>query len=307
GPVQQHTDPSAPRPRVGRVRRGRLRFDRAERYDGRASRRDPPRAGRGGPCRDPDRRLLGQVRERLLWSLPGGGGVGAEIRQPLRLPDGPGQLGRGAARGGARSRGGGRHGHGEAGASLPRRDPAREGPFRRPGRRVQRLGRVRDDPGGRGERLARRRAGGPGDPDVDPPRRSRRDPYLLREGDRPGPGKGGSMKEARVLPKTSESESLHRCALGLFPGGVNSPVLAFQGVGGSPRVMVSARGAVMRDADGNQLLDYVLGWGPLLLGHAHADVVKAVERQAREGTLYGATTPLEIELADRVQRFYPAA
>src|SRR5439155_1097969 len=207
GSGRQRPDPSAPRPRVGRVRRGWRRFDRAERYDGRA----------------------------------------------------------------------------------------------------RRLGRVREEPGGRGERLARPRAGGPGDPDLDPPRRSRRDPYLLREGDRPGPGKGGSMKEARVLPKTSESESLHRRALGLFPGGVNSPVRAFQGVGGTPRVMVSARGAVMRDADGNQLLDYVLGWGPLLLGHAHADVVKAVERQAREGTLYGATTPLEIELADRVQRFYPAA
>ncbi len=115
------------------------------------------------------------------------------------------------------------------------------------------------------------------------------------------------MKETRALPKTEASESLHRRAQELFPGGVNSPVRAFQGVGGTPRVIVSARGATMRDADGNQLLDYVLGWGPLLLGHAHPDVVKAVERQARDGMLYGATTPLEIELADRVQRFYPAA
>ena len=115
------------------------------------------------------------------------------------------------------------------------------------------------------------------------------------------------MKETRALPKTVASESLHRRALELFPGGVNSPVRAFKGVGGTPRVIVSARGAVMRDADGNQLLDYVLGWGPLLLGHAHPDVVKAVERQARDGMLYGATTPLEIELAERVQRFYPAA
>jgi len=115
------------------------------------------------------------------------------------------------------------------------------------------------------------------------------------------------VKETRALHKTEESEALHRRAQEHFPGGVNSPVRAFQGVGGTPRVIVSARGATMRDADGNQLLDYVLGWGPLLLGHAHPDVVKAIERQARDGTLYGATTPLEIELADRVKRFYPAA
>jgi glutamate-1-semialdehyde 2,1-aminomutase len=115
------------------------------------------------------------------------------------------------------------------------------------------------------------------------------------------------VKDTRALPKTEESESLHRRAQELFPGGVNSPVRAFLGVGGTPRVILSARGATMKDVDGNQLLDYVLGWGPLLLGHAHPDVVKAIERQAREGTLYGATTPLEIELAERVKRFYPAA
>ena len=115
------------------------------------------------------------------------------------------------------------------------------------------------------------------------------------------------MNETRTLPKTTESEALHRRALGLFPGGVNSPVRAFKGVGGTPRTIVSAQGAVMTDADGNALLDYVLGWGPMLLGHAHPGVVQAVERQARAGTLFGAGSPLEIELGERVRRFYPAA
>ena len=115
------------------------------------------------------------------------------------------------------------------------------------------------------------------------------------------------MKEVRALPKTAASEALHLRAVDLFPGGVNSPVRAFKGVGGSPRYIASARGAVMIDADGNELLDYVLGWGPLLLGHAHPAVTRAIEARAREGTLYGATTPLEIDLAERVRRFYPVA
>jgi len=115
------------------------------------------------------------------------------------------------------------------------------------------------------------------------------------------------MSETRTLPKTAESEALHARALGLFPGGVNSPVRAFKGVGGTPRTIVSAKGATMTDADGNVLLDYVLGWGALLLGHARAEVVDAVAAQARQGTLYGTGTRQEIELAERVMRFYPAA
>ncbi|HEX7078381.1 MAG TPA: glutamate-1-semialdehyde 2,1-aminomutase [Candidatus Eisenbacteria bacterium] len=115
------------------------------------------------------------------------------------------------------------------------------------------------------------------------------------------------MKETRTLPKTTQSEILMRRAQALFPGGVNSPVRAFRAVGGTPRFIASAEGATLVDVDGNRLLDYVLGWGPLLLGHAHPDVVAAIERQARAGTLYGASTRLEIELAERTRRFYPAA
>ena len=115
------------------------------------------------------------------------------------------------------------------------------------------------------------------------------------------------MSETRALPTTSESEALFRRAQGVFPGGVNSPVRAFRAVGGVPRFIASARGAYLTDADGNRLLDYVLGWGPMLLGHAHPKVVEAIERQTRRGSLFGASTALEVELAERVRRFYPAA
>ena len=115
------------------------------------------------------------------------------------------------------------------------------------------------------------------------------------------------MNKTRALPSTKKSDALHESALGLFPGGVNSPVRAFRAVGGHPRVIVSARGATLTDADGNELLDYVLGWGPMLLGHGRPEVVGAVEGQLRKGTLFGMTSPLEIELGERVRRFYPAA
>ena len=119
------------------------------------------------------------------------------------------------------------------------------------------------------------------------------------------------MKETRerqtAKPATGESEQLHRRAQAVFPGGVNSPVRAFRGVGGVPRMIASAKGAWMTDEDGNRLLDYVLGWGPLLLGHAHPVVVRAVEEQLRRGALYGASTRVECELAELVRSFYPAA
>lgn len=115
------------------------------------------------------------------------------------------------------------------------------------------------------------------------------------------------MNKTRALQATKKSDALHKSALGLFPGGVNSPVRAFRAVGGNPRVIASARGAYLTDADGNELLDYVLGWGPMLLGHGRPEVVSAVERQLRSGTLFGMTNPLEIDLAERVRRFYPAA
>jgi glutamate-1-semialdehyde 2,1-aminomutase len=115
------------------------------------------------------------------------------------------------------------------------------------------------------------------------------------------------MSETRAVQATKKSDALHQTALGLFPGGVNSPVRAFRAVGGHPRIIAAARGAYLTDADGNELLDYVLGWGPMLLGHGRPEVVGAVERQLRSGALFGMTNPLEIDLGERVRRFYPAA
>ena len=115
------------------------------------------------------------------------------------------------------------------------------------------------------------------------------------------------MSETRLHIGTTTSEQLFLRAQALFPGGVNSPVRAFRAVGGVPRFIASAKGAYLTDVDGNRLLDYVLGWGPMLLGHAHPKVVEAVERQARLGFIYGTSTALEVELGERVRRFYPAA
>jgi len=86
----------------------------------------------------------------------------------------------------------------------------------------------------------------------------------------------------------------------VMPGGVSSPVRAYRAVGGAPPFIVSGEGARVRDADGRSYLDLVCSWGPLIAGHAHPDVVSAIEAQARRGTSYGAPTPLEVELAEMV-------
>ncbi|MCH7233025.1 glutamate-1-semialdehyde 2,1-aminomutase [Glycomyces sp. L485] len=86
----------------------------------------------------------------------------------------------------------------------------------------------------------------------------------------------------------------------VIPGGVNSPVRAFRGVGGDPVFIADAHGARMRDVDGNTYVDLVGSWGPLILGHAHPDVVDALARAAAKGTSYGAPTLGEIELAEEI-------
>lgn len=100
--------------------------------------------------------------------------------------------------------------------------------------------------------------------------------------------------------KTQESENLFRQAQQLIPGGVNSPVRAFRSVGGTPRFVDRGEGAYIWDADGNRYVDYVLSWGPLILGHAHPAVVQAITETASRGTSYGAPTRLENELAQLV-------
>ena len=89
------------------------------------------------------------------------------------------------------------------------------------------------------------------------------------------------------------SERLFAEALELMPGGVSSPVRAFRAVGGDPLFIERGEGAYIVDVDGNRYLDYVLSWGPLILGHAHPRVVAALEEAIRRGTSYGAPTPLE--------------
>jgi glutamate-1-semialdehyde 2,1-aminomutase len=98
----------------------------------------------------------------------------------------------------------------------------------------------------------------------------------------------------------TESERLWAGAKRLMPGGVNSPVRAFGAVGGTPRFIERGAGAYLYDVDGNRYVDYVLSWGPLVLGHAHPRVVEALEAAVRRGTSYGAPTPLEVELAQTI-------
>ena len=96
------------------------------------------------------------------------------------------------------------------------------------------------------------------------------------------------------------SEQLFEIAQTLMPGGVNSPVRAFRGVGGTPRFIRSAHGATITDVDGKTYIDYVGSWGPMILGHADEEVVTAVQEVAARGTSFGAPTELEIELAQEV-------
>jgi glutamate-1-semialdehyde 2,1-aminomutase len=96
-------------------------------------------------------------------------------------------------------------------------------------------------------------------------------------------------------------------AKAVLPGGVSSPVRAFGAVGGTPRFVQSAQGAWITDLDGNRYLDFVQSWGPLILGHAHPQVVEAVARAAANGLSYGAPHAAEVELAEAVRERCPAA
>ena len=104
----------------------------------------------------------------------------------------------------------------------------------------------------------------------------------------------------------SRSEELFEDATGLLPGGVSSPVRAFRAVGGSPLFVERGEGAYLVDVDGHRYVDYVLSWGPLILGYAHPRVVAALEDAVRRGTSYGAPSPLELELARLIQDAMPS-
>jgi glutamate-1-semialdehyde 2,1-aminomutase len=102
------------------------------------------------------------------------------------------------------------------------------------------------------------------------------------------------------------SEEIFHRGEKILVGGVDSPVRAFRSVGGTPLVIEKAQGPHIIDADGNTYIDYVCSWGALILGHAHPDVVQAVQDQATKGTSYGMTSPLESELAEQIAQAVPS-
>jgi glutamate-1-semialdehyde 2,1-aminomutase len=102
------------------------------------------------------------------------------------------------------------------------------------------------------------------------------------------------------------SEELWKAAQEVIPGGVNSPVRAFAGVGGSPFFVERGQGAILVDVDGRRYVDFVGSWGPLILGHAPPEVVEAVAAAAARGTTYGAPTAGEVELAERIRQAVPS-
>jgi glutamate-1-semialdehyde 2,1-aminomutase len=114
------------------------------------------------------------------------------------------------------------------------------------------------------------------------------------------------MVPASGMALGSRTAALVRRAERLFPGGVNSPVRAFQAVGRPPLVLERGEGSYVWDADGRRYVDYVGAWGPAILGHAHPGVVEAVVGAARNGFALGATNPLEVELGDAIRRAMPS-
>ncbi len=106
--------------------------------------------------------------------------------------------------------------------------------------------------------------------------------------------------------RTSSSAALFDRACTVMPGGVNSPVRSFSAVGGRPPYVTSARGCELTDVDGNLYVDYVGSWGPMILGHAHPDVLEAVTRTAQHGTSFGTCCPLEVELAETIVQRIPS-
>ena len=105
----------------------------------------------------------------------------------------------------------------------------------------------------------------------------------------------------------STNQALFERAQRVIPGGVNSPVRAFRAVGGTPRFISRAQGAYIWDAEGTRYIDYIGSWGPMILGHGQADVLKAVQEAALEGFSFGAPTEREIELAEEILKLVPSA
>jgi glutamate-1-semialdehyde 2,1-aminomutase len=114
------------------------------------------------------------------------------------------------------------------------------------------------------------------------------------------------MQMTSSKQQSNRSQELFARALELIPGGVNSPVRAFRGVGGSPLFIKSARGATITDVDGRTYIDYVGSWGPMILGHADSEIVDALASVAAQGTSFGAPNELEVQLAEEIVDAIPS-
>jgi glutamate-1-semialdehyde 2,1-aminomutase len=106
--------------------------------------------------------------------------------------------------------------------------------------------------------------------------------------------------------KRKRSIGLYQKAIDLIPGGVNSPVRAFKAIGISPTFVDRAKGSKIWDVDGNEYIDYIGSWGPMIMGHTHPKVVAALKKAIPKGTSFGAPTPLEVELAGKVKKAFPS-
>ena len=115
-----------------------------------------------------------------------------------------------------------------------------------------------------------------------------------------------ARKTARKKLKTQRSKEAFRQARRVIPGGVNSPVRAFGSVGLTPRFIDRAKGPRIWDIDGNEYIDYVGSWGPMILGHAHPSVLRAVREVMKKGTSFGAPTENETRLAEAIRRALPS-
>lgn len=107
--------------------------------------------------------------------------------------------------------------------------------------------------------------------------------------------------------KHDRSSLLFDKAKRVIPGGVNSPVRAFKSVGGDPLFIEKASGSRLYDVDGNEFIDYVGSWGPMIAGHCHSRVVEAVTEAMSKGSSFGAPTELEVELAEMVVQAVPSS
>lgn len=123
--------------------------------------------------------------------------------------------------------------------------------------------------------------------------------------DRISPVQYGFLVNREALLNTTQSKHAFEAARSLFVGGVNSPVRAFGGVGGSPIFAHEGRGAQVIDLDGNAYIDYVLSWGPLILGHAHPDVLAAASKALARGSSFGMPTVAETRLGTLLRQFFP--